>query len=92
VKSSEFVNPQIEVSQLAGPEYRVIAFYLCVPDMLELTPYRHVFVTIDSNRISTFVSLHPLVAHNVVMAVLLDVYLFVCLFVCLFVVSRRVSL
>jgi hypothetical protein len=48
-----------------------------VPYILALTPYCDVFVTIDSNLISTFVSLHPIVAHDVVMAKLLDVCLFV---------------
>jgi hypothetical protein len=58
-----------------------------VPYILALTPYRDVFVTIDTNLISKFVTLHPVVAHDV-MAVLLGVRSSVCLFV----VSRRVSL
>jgi hypothetical protein len=44
-----------------------------VPNILALTPYRDVFVAIDSNRISKFVSIH-----DVVMAVLLGGCLFVC--------------
>jgi len=51
-----------------------------VPYILALTPYRDVFVTIDSNLISQFVTLHPVVAHDV-MAVLLGVSSSVCLFV-----------
>jgi len=47
-----------------------------VPYILALTPYRHVFVTIDSKLISIFVTLHPIVEHDVVMAV------FICLFAC----------
>jgi hypothetical protein len=73
------VNPQAEVNQLAGPEYQCH----CLPYILALTPYGDVFVTIDSNLISKFVSLHPVVAHDVVMAVLLGVCSSVCLFVCL---------
>jgi hypothetical protein len=63
-----------------------------VPFILVLTLYRDVFVTIDSNLISKFVSLRPIVAHDVAMAVMLGVCSCVRLFVCLFVVSRRVSL